>query len=107
MENRTAAGGDCDERDKAEFVAAARMSWDTTNPTNSVVPDKRSSRQRVALSRAERRSGIHNHRETFGEDSELPARPTTTAWEYGSRARFAPRDDSGIRSRGANELGHR
>jgi len=31
--------------------------------TNGVVPDKRSE--------AERRSGIHNHREWFGEDSEL------------------------------------
>src|SRR6266567_4073636 len=80
-------GGDCDERDKTEFVAVLRMSWDAASPINSVVPDKHSE--------AERRSGTHSHREMFGEDSELPIRRTTTPWGYGSRARFAPRDDGG------------
>ncbi|MET4804089.1 4-amino-4-deoxy-L-arabinose transferase-like glycosyltransferase [Bradyrhizobium sp. LB11.1] len=44
---------------------------------SAVVPDKR------ALSA--RRSGTHNHREPFGEDSELPVRVHTRPCGYGSR----------------------
>ena len=49
----------------------------------------------VIPGRAQREPGIHNHRIVLGEDSELPSRATASPWEYGSRARYAPRDDGG------------